>query len=900
MFANIYKETIPEAFEKLKTQKEGLEKQEVLTRQQAYGLNILPQTKSKSIFKMIFAQINNPLIYVLFFTALFSLAIGHQIDSVIILVVVLINLIIGIYHEIKAQKTIKSLDSLNVPTCIVRRDGKHQEVETKDLVIGDIVLLKEGDRIPADLRVIHALNVSTIESALTGESVPVEKNNVTLKEDAQLAERKNIMYMGTIVAAGEAEGVVVHTGVNTEIGKISTTLTQIKTEKTLFLKRTSKLTKTLAFVATAGAILTFLIGMAKGLELTEVILFTVASFISAIPEGLPAVLTVVLSVAAYRLAKKKSVVRSLSSIETLSSVTTIITDKTGTLTQNSMTITKMFLGDKRSLDITGNTWEPKGEFKIKNETIIPKEDKYLNFLLPLLAIVNKAEIKKEDENYEIIGDPTEASRVVLAQKAGFLKEELLKKSHQIIQDIPYSQDTKYRGMILKDKVRNKTYAVLVGGAENILNISKYTMLSKKKICKIDNHKASYEKKMSSWTKEAMRLQAIAFQEVSEKTQKLEEVNYEKFVFLGVFGIHDPVRENVPGAIKKAQSAGIRVIMATGDNKHTAIAVAKKCGIKHQNKNFPYALEEQDLVKLNEKEFKETVLNVSVFARLTPDTKYKIAKILQNNGEIIAMTGDGVNDSLALKKANIGIAMGIIGTDAAREASDLILMDDNFATIIDAIEEGLTVFRNLRQTSIYLLSTNLAEDAFIITALIIGTPLPLLPIHLLWLNLLTDGLLDVSLATEDTHEDVWEGGMKGRNEQIIDNKQILTLLITITLLGTIGLTTFLHFLPEGIEKARTATFAMLTCSQIFFIFSLRSPSISILKLGFFTNKFLFGSIFIVVFLTALLIEVPYLAEIFRFTQLTWNELLTLALLSTIPLLIMEFYKYLKRHEFLPKH
>ncbi len=899
MFKNIYKENIPEVFNKLKTSEKGLNNEEVKKRQETYGLNTLPETKDVSMLKMIFTQINNPLIYVLFLTAIFSLVIGHQIDAVIIMIVVIINLTIGIYHELKAQKIIKSLESFSIPKCIVRRNGKIEEIDIKDLVPGDIVLLKEGDKIPADLRIISALDVSSIEASLTGESLPVEKNNLSLREDTQLAERKNMLFKGTIIATGEVEGVVVNTGENTELGKIATGLQNIKREKTLFFKRTNSLTKMLTFVATTAALLAFAIGIYKGLEINDVILFTIASFISGIPEGLPAVLTVVLSVAAYRLAQRKSIVRSISSIETLSSITTIVTDKTGTLTQNSMTVTKVLLGDKREFDVTGKTWEPMGDFLFKNEKMLPKDDQYFSFLLKLLSIVNKAEIKKENEQYSVFGDPTEGSRVVLGEKAGFVKEELL-KDFKIVEDIPYSQDTKYRGMILQEKKTKKTYAVLVGGAENILDICNFVKLSKGEIKKIDGHKETYEKELKKWTKDAMRVQGIAFQELNPKVQKLKDVDYEKFALLGVFGINDPVRENVPSAIQKAQEAGIRVIMATGDNKETATAVGKAVGIKHRNKDFPYAMEELELQKLNEKEFKEAIENVSIFARLTPETKYRIAKLLQANGEIIAMTGDGVNDALALKKANIGIAMGNIGTDAAREASYLILLDDNFATIVNAIEEGLTVFRNLRQTSLYLLTTNLAEDLFIILALIIGTPLPLLPIHLLWLNLLTDGLLDVSLATEKTHDDIWEEGMKKKGEQIIGRRQYLTLLVTIVTLATIGLTTFLYFLPEGIEKARTATFVMLTCTQIFFIFALRSPSVSIFKLGFFTNKYLFGSIFLVVLFTTLLIEVPYLRDIFRFTLLTWTELIYLMIISTSAFWVMEFYKLLKRNGLLPKY
>ncbi len=900
MFQNIHKEDLQAVFQKLQTSEKGLTEKEVLERQKTYGLNELPEKEETPLFKMILKQIHNPLIYVLLFTAFFSFIIDHKLDTYIILAVILLNLIIGLYHELKAQKIIQSLKTLADPLCVVRREGKTKRVKARDLVPGDIVILKDGDKVPADIRITKASHVSAIESSLTGESVPVTKKNVVLPEKTQLADRINIFFKGTILSTGEAEGVVFKTGIETEIGSIATTLTGIEQEKTLFAKRTSRLTKTMVIIVSIAAALTFSIGFIRGLDFEEIILFTVASFISGIPEGLPAVLTVALSVAAYRLASRKGVVRSLSSVETLSSVTTIVTDKTGTLTQNSMAITKLLLGDKRKFTVTGKTWEPKGDILFKDEKVNPKQDNYLNFILPFIGIVNKVELKEEEGKYEILGDPTEGSRLVLAEKSGYRKQDFLEK-YNILDDMPYDQETKYRGMILEDKKSKNRYAVIVGGAENVLEICSNTMISHKKIKDAAPYKSDYQNAISGWTKNAMRVQAIAYQKISEEKNSFTQLNMDKFTFLALLGINDPIRDNVPDAIQKAQKAGIRVIMATGDNKETAIAIGKQVGIeKPTNDKYPYALEEIELENLTEEEFKEMVLNVPIFARVVPKTKYKIAKILQQEKEIIAMTGDGVNDALALKKANIGIAMGIIGTDAAREASDLIIMDDNFATIVNAIEEGLTVFRNLRQTTLYLLSTNLAEDLFIIVSLIIGVPLPLLPIHILWLNLLTDGLLDMALATEDSHEDTWEVGIRDKDEQIVDKKQFATLGVTILTIATVGLLTFLYFLPEGIEKARTTTFVMLTCSQIFFIFSMRSPTISIFKLGFFTNKFLFISIFVIVILTTMLIEIPFLADIFRFTTLKWSELGILIIFSVIPLIIMELYKTLKRNGYIPKY
>jgi P-type Ca2+ transporter type 2C len=883
---------IEKLLKELNTSVKGLTKREVENRIKEHGENVLPVDEGESIIKLILKNLNNILTYVLLGAATISFLFDHHIDAYVILVVIVINAAIATRHEYSAIKTINSLKSLAVPKCIVIRNGQILKIESSTLVIGDIVLVKEGDSVPADLRIISAKDLAVIESSLTGEAKPVNKTEEVLEENIALGDMSNMLFMSTTVTAGEGKGVVVRTGTATEIGKIAKEMSQIKVERTLFDIRTEKLMKTMLTIAVGTALLTFIIGLIRQLEYSELFLFTVASLISAIPEGLPAVLTIALAVAANRMAVRKAVVRNLSSIETLSSVTTIITDKTGTLTQNTMTVEKMYLSDGRVLSITGKDWVPKGEFFFNDEIITPKKDTVLKNILPFLAIANNAQLVKK-KSYSILGDPTEASRLVVASKGGFSKNDLLKERYRILDEQPYGQDTKYRGAILRDNITKKNYMVIVGAAERVLAKSKKIVNSEFKEVAL-NYKETRKinRQIKEWTKDAMRLQALSFKETNKSSFDDEKIQN---MTLGcVLGILDPVRDDVYEAVIKTKKAGIKVIMATGDHKETAIAVARKVGIIDEDeKSKLLAYSEEELAKMSEKEFRKAINSVSVFSRLTPSTKLRIAQTLQKKGEIIAMTGDGVNDAMAIKKAHVGISMGNIGTDAAREASDIVIMDDNFATIVSAIEEGLTVFRNIKQTSTYLITTNLSEDFFIIISLIAGTPLPLLPIQILWLNLLTDGLLDVSLAMEKPRSDAWVKGIVKKEENIIGKDNIEIMVVAIVTLSIIALVTFNMFLPDGLDKARTAVFVVMTFSQVFFALVMRSMRLSLFSIGIFSNKFVFLAAFASIILAILLIEIPFLSNIFRFDTLSLIEFIYLFAFSFLILVVGEGYKAIKR-------
>lgn len=869
-------------FNALNSSKKGLSSIEAKKRIQQYGENSLPDASKVSIFKIILNNTNNILTYVLGGAAIVSYILGHQIDTYVILSVLVINVAIATRHELKATNTIKGLKSLAAPKCVALRNGHITRINALELVPGDIVLLKEGDKVPADCRIVSSKNLAVIESSLTGEAKAVNKMEGVLVKETMLGDRSNMVHMGTIVTAGEARVLVVSTGLTTEIGKIAKNISEIKEEKNLFDIRTEKLMQTMILIALSTALLTFLIGLIRRLEISELFLFTTASLVSAIPEGLPAVLTIALSVAAYRMGIRKAVVKNLSSIETLSSVTTIVTDKTGTLTKNTMTVERIYLPDGRNIEVTGKDWTPKGKFILQGNEISPQKDEILSFLLPFLSVVNNSRLIK-GKTYSIIGDPTEASRLVLARKAGYIQKKLLKEKFKILDEIPYGQDTKYRGAIIKDKIEKKNYLVIVGASEKVFAKSKNTISGPLS----QNKKKDISGIIDTWTKQAMRVQAIAFKETVKESFEDEKIDN---LTLGcILGILDPVRDDVFEAVLKAKNAGIRVIMATGDHKETAISIAKKVGIIDKNSTGTLAYSEDEICNMSDKEFKKAVKEVSVFSRLTPSTKLRIAETLQDQGEIVAMTGDGVNDAMAIKRANVGISMGNIGTDAAREASDIVIMDDNFATIVNAIEEGLTVFRNIKQTSTYLVTTNLSEDFFIIIALILGTPLPLLPIQILWLNLLTDGLLDVSLAMEKPGKDVWANGIINKKENIINKETLPLILINILTMGAIALITFNAILPEGLDKARTAVFVVMTFSQIFFAFNMRSMRYSLFKIGVFTNKYVFFAGITSLILAVLLIEIPFLSDIFRFDNLKLLDFGKFFVISILVLIVGELYK-----------
>lgn len=876
----------------------GLSEEKAQSRKEKYGPNAIPEKKGPHPILVFLNQFRSLMVYILIIAAAISYFLDRMIDVYVILVVILVNAAIGFAQEYKAEKAVKALKKMIVPQARIIRNGELIQIPAKLLVPGDIIILEEGDRIPADARILEAKDFRTVESSLTGESMPSDKFTKVMPEKTPLADRKNMVWLGTFVASGKAKAIVVSTGAHTAIGKLAKSLESIQPQKTHFQEKSDVLARQLAIISVIGAIIIFLVGYyMRGMDFGQIFLFTIASLVSAIPEGLPAVLAIVLAIGAYRMAKRKAVVRERYSTETLGIIDTIISDKTGTITENTMAAQEIFLPGQPRVEVSGTGWEPRGVFMQKTKQIVPLENTHINKLLHIAASCNNSRLYKEKDTegkevYKIIGDPTEAALNVLAEKAGLSKEALSQQETRL-DDIPFNPALKYHASLSVLNKRGKEKQIYVVGApEALLKHSSHMLRKGRKSKIISKDLKILEKEIDQMTGKAMRVLGLAYKEAPKKMNEIHDEDADNLIFVGLVGMSDPPRTGVKDAVKKAKKAGIRVIMATGDHKNTAIAVAKEVGLITKHKSGQkLALTGEELLALSDSEFDKIVREVSVFARLTPEVKLKIAKSLQAQGHIIAMTGDGVNDAPALKQADIGISMGRIGTDVARESSSLILTDDNFASIINAVEEGRTVFLNTRQTSFFLIATGLAQYSTIVTTLLIGMPLPLLPIQVLWLNLVTGGVTDVALATEQSHHETLSEKPRNKNENIL-NKEIFPFLALLTL-TMLALTLFMfnYHLPD-LEKARTAAFVSISFTQFFLLFNLRSLRLSLFKIGPFTNKFI--NIAFVISLLAVLVVVynPFLQGIFEFKPLALTELGIIFLLASSNLWLSEIYKYLK--------
>jgi len=873
-----------EIFQELKTSEKGLTQEQAEKRLREIGLNEISKKKKTSQILIFLKQFNSPLIYILFVAMILSFIFYHLIDAYVILTVVLINASVGFIQERKAEKAIDALKKLIVSYAKVYRNNELIKIPSNQIVPGDIIFLEEGDKIPADSRLVEIKNFRTQESSLTGESFPEEKNLKVLDKSTSLGDRVNMVFMSTLVVSGQAKAIVVETAHKTAIGQVAESIQEIIQPKMHFNKKVSQLAIQMAIFAGIGAALTFLIGFfINKLEFFEIFLFTIASLVSGIPEGLPAVLIIVLAIGARRMAKRNAVIRHLPAVETLGVATVIATDKTGTITQNSITVEKIIISDGE-FSVTGNGWEPIGRFFQNKIPINPLKIPSLQKLLTISTLCNKGNLLRKNGEYEIVGDPTEVSLLVLGKKAGLNKQELTEK---IIDDFPFSSDLKFRASLIKSNNKKQIYSV--GAFETILKKSSYFINSNKKI-KLDNKtKELFLAKAETLAKKGMRVLALAYRDLPNYTNSFSKDLVNNLIFVGLVGMKDPPRPEIKQAIEKAKNAGIRIIMKTGDHKETAIAIAKEIGLVNGRVK---ALTEKDLEKLSEKEFYEAVKQVDIFARVTPKMKTKIVKTLQEQGEIVAMTGDGVNDAPALKRADIGIAMGIIGTDVARESSEIVLADDNFASIVDAIEEGRIVFQNVKQTSFYLITTNVAEHITIISSLAIGFPLPMLPIQILYLNLVTDTPQAIALAMEPGHHEVLNQPPRNKKERILNKELIpfLILMMGLMVLGTIPL--FNHFLLQGLEKARTVAFVSMSMFQLFNVLNMRSLKKSLFKIGIFSNKWIIISLLVSLLMMIGIIYLPGISNIFQFIPLSFGEFGLITLIASSVFVVGEIYKLIR--------
>lgn len=877
----------------------GLSTEEVKKRQEKYGDNALKAKKKKSLFQKFLAQFKDFSIIILIIAAIVSGIVGISngegiTDTIIILIVVIANAIIGVTQEAKAEKSLEALQKLTDHASKVVRDGQITVIPAKELVPGDVVLLDTGDFIPADLRVVDAVNLKSQESSLTGESVPVEKNTDVIEDtEVGVGDRVNMLFSSSLVTYGRGKGIVVATGMETEVGKIAGMLDNTEEQITPLQEKLNKLGKTLGIAALVICAFIFAIGLIQGKEPIQMFMTAVSLAVAAIPEGLVAVSTIVLAIGVQKMVKKNAIVKRLPAVETLGSATVICSDKTGTLTQNKMTVEKIFINSN-----TNDVENYKGNINSDLTQLI-----YANMLCNDTKISN-------DGN--LTGDPTETALVDMAFKLDF--DPSVYDRMPRLEEIPFDSDRKL--MTTVNEVNGKYIVYTKGGVDELLNICTGYVLNGEIKTDLENYSKIIRKNNEEMAKEALRVLACAYKEIDHKPTKEDMENIENnLIFVGMVGMIDPPREEAKKAVEKCKTAGIKTVMITGDHKITATAIAKKLGILE---NEDEAITGADLEKMTDEELEKNVRHYSVYARVSPEHKVRIVKAWQKNGEIVAMTGDGVNDSPALKTANIGCAMGIVGTDVAKEAADVILTDDNFATIVSAVEEGRRIYDNILKVIQFLLSSNVGEVVVLFLATLC-TPLfaswfgitdithleILLPIHILWINLVTDSLPALALAFDPANQDIMKRKpakpgkgvfTKGMTWRVVYQGVMIGLLtLGAFMLGLATTTEPINGLSldeSKIEVGQTMAFVTLAMSELVHVFNVRNNKKSIFKTKVFNNSKLIWAILASAALMISILLIPALRNIFSIPILPSQNVIELIVLIFAPLVIVEIFKLFK--------
>ncbi|EOU1117226.1 calcium-transporting P-type ATPase, PMR1-type [Clostridium perfringens] len=866
-----YKKSKNEILQELNVdEKNGLSSTEALRRLEKYGKNKLETKKKKTLFKQFLSQLKDVMIYILIIAAMISAFLGEISDALIILLVIIINAVIGVIQESKAEKALDALKELSTPKALVKRDGSLKEILSEDIVPGDIVIIDAGRYIPGDLRLIDTANLKIEESAFTGESVPSEKDAFFLPDkEIPIGDQNNMAFMSTLATYGRGVGVVVGTGMNTEIGKIAKMIEQEENDETPLQKKLSELGKILGFLAVGICILIFIISFFQGRDLLEMFLTSISLAVAAIPEGLPAIVAIVLALGVQRMVKKNAIIRKLPAVETLGSVSIICSDKTGTLTQNKMTVTTVY---------TNDSYIKESDFNLN--------DNESKLLVDCMVLCNDATYSEKSQT----GDSTEIALLESPFKLNILKEKL-EKEFKRIDEIPFDSDRKL--MTTVNLVDDKKARVFTKGAlDSILSICNKISVNGKLLDFSKEYKAKVLENSNIMSDKALRVLAFAYKDISKENIVLDSLEKD-LVFIGMVGMIDPPRLEVKDSIKLCKSAGITPVMITGDHKNTAFAIANELGIAE---DISQAITGHEIDKFKEEEFNEKIINYRVFARVSPEHKVKIVKAFKSHGNIVSMTGDGVNDAPSLKAADIGVAMGITGTDVSKGASDMILTDDNFSTIVSAVEEGRKIYLNIKKSIVFLLSCNLGEILTLFTAILLNWNSPLQPIHILWVNLITDSFPALALGVDKTKEDVMNNPPRNPKESIFIKSDKIQLIINGVLIG--GITLFAFKLGErlyadSLIHAQTMAFVVLSVSQLFLSLSLRSNTKSAFSLGIFSNKYLVYSILLGIFLQVIIISISFIANIFKVTPLLLYDWIVVILVSLIPFAINQILKLFRK-------
>ena len=871
--------------------KKGLSSNEASSRLEKYGPNKIESSNKKSLSKKILEQILDPMVILLILASIVSMFTGDKIEAIIIIAIVVINAIMSIYQEGQAEDSVAALQKMSSPEATVIRDGKRGKVKAEDLVPGDIVVLETGDIIPADIRLLDSRNLQIDESSLTGESVAVEKDaDEVYNEEVGIGDRKNFAYSSSIVNYGHGEGLITSTGHNTEIGRIATSLDTVEDKQTPLQRQLKDLSKKLAILVVIICALVFVVGYFRtSMSILDNFMVAVSLAVAAIPEGLTAVVTIVLSIGMNRMVDRKAIVKNLVSVETLGSTTAICSDKTGTLTQNEMTITKVYT-DFKEYDVEGSGYTPKGDISHKGDVI--DDDSQIKLIMTIASLSNDANLIEKNGSYEITGDPTEAAMLTLSEKWDIVQEDL-NEAHPRIDEIPFDSDRKM--MTTFHNIDENYYAMTKGAPDVMINNSSKIIIDGKLEDFTDDLKEKVLKENTKLAKQALRVMAYAFKPYeSLENEELTTENIERdMVFVGLTGMIDPPRPEAKAAVEECHNSGIDVFMITGDYFETALAIAKELGIAESEDQ---AMQGSDLNNKSEEEIREIVKTKRIFARVSPQNKVQLVNALQANGEVVAMTGDGVNDAPAIKNADIGISMGITGTDVAKDTADMILVDDNFATIVNAVEEGRVIFSNIKKFVSFLLSCNIAEVAIVFLSILFGLPSPLTPIQLLWLNLVTDAFPALALGVEPAEADIMERKPRDPDAAITSGEtgkgiifQSIAITISVLLAYVIGLK---YIFPNNIEGAHTMVFATLITSELLRAFSVRSEKYTLKELGWFSNKNLVKANLLSFALLLVVMYVPILRKLFELEFISWQWWIIL-LLSFLPLLIGEIRKRIRK-------
>lgn len=879
---------LDEVFEKLRSTPNGLSSEEASKRLEEYGFNEIVVEKKVSPWMIFLGQFKSPLIILLLVATGLSMVIGELVDATIIIAVVVASAVLGFYEEYRAERALEALKKMTAPMARVLRDGKVVMIKAREVVPGDVLLLEAGDRVASDARLVESVSLRADEASLTGESTPVEKVIGKLPPETPLPDRVNMVFAGTVITYGKGKAVVVATGPRTELGKIAEKIKEAEEKKTPLEYRMEQIGKLLTVLCISVAVIVALIGvLVWKYSIFTMVFWAISLAVAAVPEALPAIVTSSLAIGMYRMAKRNALVTRLPAVETLGSASYICADKTGTMTKGEMTARRVYVSGK-VIEVTGSGYEPVGELLLDGRKVDVKELRELELLLLIGALNNDARIIVEDKKRAIAGDTTEGALLVLAEKAGLNVEEV-RRAYPRVGEVPFSSERKR--MSTYHKMPNGEYYLLVKGApEVVLSLSKYIMKGGVVVGLTEDERAEIARVNEELAAQGFRNLAMAYRPVSaEEASSPSESHERDLVFLGLVGLMDPPRPEVREAIEVCKKAGISVAMITGDHKLTAVAIANE--LKMYNEG-DHVLTGAELDRIGDEELAEKVERVKIYARVSPEHKFKIVKALKRRGHVVAMTGDGVNDAPALKAADIGVAMGITGTEVAKEASDMILADDNFATIVAAVREGRIIFENIRKFLAYLLSCNIAEIAIPLMAAFLNLPLPFFAIHYLWINLVTDGLPALALGVDPPDPDIMERPPRRLDSPVFSKREAFIYLVFLPLFISALLIAGFHYslyaMGESEVEARTTIFTSIILTELLIAISMRSFKHPVLKVGIFKNKFLILAVASSFVLQLMILYTP-LATAFKVVPPTLSDW---AIASAIALAVFASIEILK--------